>query len=127
MSGRHVHPNDAGAGFDLNALLPILMMSTRSSAGGAAGAGNTNDSTLWIQMLIAILLPFLIRIIQPRLQTAVQNFKLRPNKAHRTIVHSKEVGVWRWWDDSDDEEAFNAVIQKAILTYINKVRASSVL
>ena len=26
----------------------------------------------------------------------------------------------RWWDDGDDEDAFNAVIQKAVLTYINK-------
>ena len=96
MSGRHQnHPTDGGVGFDISSLIPLFMMQSSRSNAAAGSSGSQDNTTLYIQMLLAMLIPLLIRVIQPRLQGAVNGFKLTRNRAHRTIVHAKEVGVWR--------------------------------
>ena len=160
------HPNDGSGGLDgLSSLLPTLMM-MRSSGVAGGGPGDTP----WLQLLLAVLLPILLRLVLPKLQNALNQVSLygrhepatpvdyerhvihsptptnatatnatpthhphaptnavtqvRPSGryATRTIVYTRETGVWRWWDDKEDDDSFNAIVQKAILTYINKVR-----
>ena len=41
--------------------------------------------------------------------------------ATRSVVYARGTGVWRWWDDEEeDKDAFNAIIQKAIQKAILK-------
>ena len=115
-SARHEQASKAadGGGFDMSALLPLMMM----RGGGGAAAGSDYP---WLQMMLAVLIPFLLRIMQPRMSEAFDNARLFRNRyAKRQIRYVKDT-VWRWWDDKPDaDQTVNAVIQKSILTYINK-------
>ena len=115
MAPRHPGDDGSGGGLDLSSMLPLLLMNRNSAAGGSGG------EMPWVQMLLAILLPLLLRLFTPKLQSAVNAFRVGGHHATRTISCMKETGVYRWWDDKEDEDAFNAIVQKAILTYINKV------
>ena len=59
------HPNDGSSGLDsLASLLPTLMMMR-------SGAGGSKEDTPWLQLLLAVLLPVLLRLILPKLQNAL--------------------------------------------------------
>jgi hypothetical protein len=115
MSTHREHAANGGGGFDVSALLPTMMMMTNRGGGGTA------SEYPWLQMLLAVLLPFLLRIMQPKMTEAFDSvMRLRNRYARRQINHVKDA-VWRWWDDkADADQTVNAVIQKSILTYINK-------
>ena len=107
------HGDDGGGGggmADLSSLLPTLMLFARGQ-GSEAGTGQ------WLQLLMALVLPLLLRAMVPKFQLWFNSLKMR-NRPMRVITHTREPGRW-WRDDEDDEEAFNAVIQRAILKYLN--------
>lgn len=104
--------HDGGGGsMDLSALLPTLTL--LSARGGAAGGGDSQ----WIPLMLAVLLPLLLRSMLPKVQAWAQGLKLH-NHTTRTISHTRDNSCW-WHDEENDDEAFNAIIQRAILKYIN--------
>ena len=110
-------PNDdvnGIGGIDLSSLLPTMMMMNRGTGGG---------DMHWLQMLLVVVLPIILRLITPRLQQSVNAFRFCKKNAIRSIACTKETGVYRWWVDEEDDDAFNGIIQKSILAYINKVRS----
>lgn len=112
------HPGDDGSGggaslADLSSMLPTLMMLfARGGERGGTGAGN------WLQLVLVLVLPLLLRSILPKFQAWFNTLKLGRSRASRVISHSRDPSCW-WCEDENDDEAFNAVIQRAILKYLN--------
>ena len=107
--------NGNGGGLDLSSLLPTLtLLSARS--GGSTAHGDYHQ---WLQLLLALLLPLLLRSVLPKLQTWASGFRLHGAQATRIITHTRDPACWWNRDADDDDEAFNAVVQRAILKYIN--------
>ena len=102
MSNDNAH----NGGIDIASILPTMMM--------------MKSDVPWLQMLLALVLPLFIRLASPRMQLWFNALKLGRHSVTRSIVCTKETGGYCWWVDEDDEEAYNAVIQKSILAYINK-------
>ena len=102
--------DDTNGSPDISSLLPTMMMMMSRGADGG-------QMMPWMPMLFAVLLPLILRIVTPRLQQSFNAIHLGKRHAERTISCTKEC---RWWVDEDDEDAYNAIIQKSILTFINK-------
>lgn len=102
---------DSGQTFSatLQSLLPTLML--MNGRGGA--------DTQWIGLVCALILPLLLQSVLPMLKKwARHGMKLFRTGCSRTVQWTRDPSVW--WDDKENEEAFNGVVQRSILKYINQ-------
>ncbi|KAG1672201.1 hypothetical protein FOA52_002901 [Chlamydomonas sp. UWO 241] len=116
---REEDSNSGGSfGSQLSSLLPMLtLMGAQQGGGDSSKQGGAHwQATLHVFLVIA--LPLILQSLMPKIVNAMKMMgaALR-TEATRTISHSRDPS--RWWQDKDDDEAFNGVIQRAILRYIN--------
>ena len=72
-----------------------------------------------VQMLLAVLLPILVRALSPHLDSFISRWRFG-SYASRQITYSKQANK-PWWASAEDaEQVGNATIQAAILAYVNK-------
>ena len=107
------HPDDGGNGGGMDAVSSLLPTLTLLSARSGTGEHQ------WLHLAMALLLPLLLRAVLPKLQTWVAAFRLSVPAATRIISHTRDSACWWARENEDDEEAFNAVIQRSILKFIN--------
>lgn len=111
---------NGGMAGQLQSLLPTLMMLTTTQQAHNGTASSAGGSTpQWVQLLLTLLLPIFLQSALPKIHAAMQKASsMMRSEATRMISHTRDPGRW-WRQDKDDDEAFNAVIQRAILKYIN--------
>jgi hypothetical protein len=98
---------DQGPGIDPISLIPLLMMGVPKQQG---------EGTASSMMLVVMLLPLVLRFLLPHITKMLSSIKLTI-QCSRTISYSRDSSVW--WTDKDNDETWNAVIQRAILKHIN--------
>ena len=103
---------NAWAGFDPISMIPLLMM------GGAKQLGESGNASSSVMFFI-VLVP-LVKFLFPYIKDFMSKIRL-VKQCTRIISHSKDTSSW-WtclYDDKDNDEIWNVVIQRAILNYIN--------